>query len=794
MLFNSKKLKNKEESSTGTSKSGSRNILAVSSPASGEETSLDDTRVASPHGSTNKFNLNLDSRDIKDDFGFSGGSIQPLVSPGYDEMPIWNILPSYQLYESTFSKNITPTVEDLRHNPPNYEYDSPPAHASDSNGVSFDYFTGNITSTLRVPPHEIPNQWENSILGNTQRMKRLDDVNPKANSHLKVEIHVTEGPCSKGVPSKSIDIGSYEYQQGDTINGYVLLENESDTPLSFDMFSVVFEGKVTVIGDATDAKRPVVFYKFLNMFDYYASWTPANMSDKDILEVDNIDPVDGSRLRLPNEKVFKPHVLYKKFFNFKLPERLLDCACTHNLIRHCEILPSIGLARDQFMQEIRKLRQPNVSTRQKGITDFSIGPSKPGNQSQKKKPNSTFGERVKDLSFFDTAISYSVEARIIGRSSQFSQVPKTDYADEFIIMKESSCFVRVIPRERITYEVELEALDAESRLIYRNLVDRINEKIRLGNEILNKTDGTSEVSEKLDRTLSITKRRQLYTTGKPKPISALPLSTQPADCYSMAVPLKKKQTIASVPKVVGLLEMTSPKIDYRVKYVPAFKFYKREGDTSINTNIEVPIELLYTPSRDSPKPPEIKSVSSEIIVFTYRSRKYPVPIEITPDLIYKNIFGPNDDFEHNVCQTFKKYLADITSMTKKLDHEILGVDSQLIMDMKALANLSCKYHHLKVDDLKISNEKSLANWNFNKEFKKNNNEGQFNKTINLTMDLKPLLSKESTNSNEDFLKGFLTLVPNFQNCITGRFYFLHIVVKFHNHESVSLKIPFVIQL
>lgn len=784
MFFANKKEKNKDEAS----KNGSRNSRTPTT------------------NTTNKFNLNLSANDIDKLNGktFTGGSIEPLVSPGYDEVPIWNILPSYQLYESTFSKNITPTQEDLRHNPPTYDTgplpdDSPlgPPPEVDglgqtADGVSFDYFTGNITSSVRVPPNDIPNQWENSILGNTQRMKTLADVKAKASSNLRVEIHVTEGPCTKGVPSKSIDVGSYEYQQGDSINGYVLIENESNVPINFDMFSVVFEGKVTVIGDANDSKRSVVFYKFLNMFDYYASWTPANISDKPVL-AEEIDPIDGSRLRLPEEKFFSPRVLYKRFFNFRLPDRLLDCACeTHNLIRHCEVLPSIGLARDQFMQEIRRLRQP----RQKGLSDFTIGPSKPSKPSgpiSKKKPNATFGERVKDLSFPDTAISYSVVARVIGRSSQFNEIPKDDDADEFIIMEESSCFVRVIPRERLAYELELEALDSESRLIYRNLVDRIKDKIRLGNEVLNNTDQTEGVANKLNRTLSITKRKQLYTTSQSKPSSPLPAG-HIGDSYSVAVPLKKKQTIASVPKVVGLLELASPKIDYRVKYVPAFKYHKREGDNSLSTKLEVPIELLYTPSGDPCKPPEIKSVSSEIIIFTYRSRKYPIPIEVTPDLIYKNFAGSNDDFEHNVCHPFKKYLTEFTSLTKKLNHEVLGVDSQLIMDMKAMADLSCKYHHLKVDDLHVRNEKTLGTWNYNKDSPQANHQGQFNKTVYLDMDLKPLLSKEMANSNEDFQKGFLTLVPNFQNCITGRFYFLHIIVKFHNHEPVSLKIPFTIQL
>ncbi|CAH6723607.1 hypothetical protein CLIB1444_17S00628 [[Candida] jaroonii] len=741
-------------------------------------------RLSSPDG-MNKFGLNLRSSDVGVR-SLTGDELRPMVSPSYEEVPIWNILPSYQLYESTFSKNITPTDEDMMYNPPTYEASSPassPGIVSGAVGTdpTMNYFN---SQSVRVPTNtqDLPNRWENSILAHTHQMKRLTDIKPGLDSNLKIEIVVTEGPCSKGIPSKPVDISRQEYHQGADINGYVLLENISKEKINFDMFSVVFEGKVSVMGDANDPKKPSVFFKFLNMFDYDASWSPVQLDQT--AETDS----DGTVLKFPLEKYFEPHVVYKKFFSFKLPDRLLDCACeAHSLTRHCELLPSIGLARDQFMQSIRKLRQRG---RQTGSAEFSLTPTK-SNTPKKKPIPPIVNERIKDLSFPDTAISYSIETRVVAKASNYrKKLPPMEGADEFIILEDCSGFVRIIPGNR-SNEVDLENLETEARLMYRNLVDRITEKIALGNDLINNTDNGVSA---LTRNLSITKRRQLYTSSSSKGMKSIsPLKN--GETYSISLPLKRKQTITSAAKLSGLLEISTPKMNHKIKYVPPFNFVS-QSHSNLSTKLSFPVDLNFIPSGDAKtdKAPEIKTVCCEIVVFTYRSKKYPVPIEIDPELVYKNVASQTDNFEHNVSQPFKKYLNDITNLTKKLGAELLGVDARLSMDIKALADLSCKYHNLKVDDVQIRSDKGLSNWKCELGSPANNGKGQYSKTINVSMDLHHSLSKEINGSNEEIHKGYLTLVPSFQSCVIGRIYFLQVTIKFQNHESASIKIPFKIQL
>ena len=749
-----------------------------------------------------------DSEDSKTSSSPSSSALQPFVSPSYEDVPMWNILPSYQLYESTFSKTINPTDEDFRYNPPSYETASPLAspseNGSDPTSATNEYFP-TTSGCVHVPQNvnDSPT-WENSILGNTHRMRRLDAFNQRVTSDLRIDIQITDEPCRIGVPHRPVDVLTVEFQQGDNVSGYILVKNMGKERISFDMFSVVFEGKESVMGDVNDSKKPLVFHKFLNVFDYNASWTPASISD------DSIDPADGIHLGLRWDKYFEPGVTYKKFFNFKFPERLLDCSCeTHLLQKHAELFPTIGLARDQFMQNIKKFRERNLS-KQKGSADFSLMPirSPTNTTNNNRKPGLDFGERIKDLSFPDTAISYSIEVRVVGKASDYPKVfPKIQGPDEFIIVEEQSQFLRVIPRERLSYEIESEVLDADSKLLYNNLVNRVKEKIKLGNDLLEKEDSNQDAANALERTLSISKRKQLYVdnSGRKSPREANRelgmnafLGTSSDNNYVKTVPIRKKQNLTSVPKIVGVFEVNSPKLLHKIKYVSPFNSERNASKRPLDltTKLSIPLELIYKPSckdcKDykTSKPPDIKAITAEVVVFTYRSKKYPIPIEITPDMVYKNIREDQPDtFETHIVKPFKKYLQDLTILTKKLNHEVLQVDSQLIMDMKALVDVSSKYHNLKIEDIQIDKK---HDWTMT-----SNQEGDslsYRKTVNISLDLKKLLTKEfAKGSHEDLQKGFFVLVPNFQSCILGRLYFIHINVKLYNNESVCFRVPLTIE-
>lgn len=699
--------------------------------------------------------------------------IRPLTSPSYDEVPVRNILPSYQLYESTVSMNVDPSREDMRGTPPGY---SPETQA--------DYF-GNYQSSpsndtsQSIPPivndpsaqgYNVPTRWENSLLANTHRLKRINEIDAKLQSNLRVEIHLTDTRDGAEI-SNPLD---YEYQQGEEINGYVLVENMSSENIDFDMFSVVFEGRLTVNGEGVE-KKPVVFYKFLNMFDYHASWTPADLYKKQISA--DIDPIDGTHLRLNVNKIFEPGVVYKKFFDFTIPERLLDCACeAHAVKAHGQLCPSIGLVKEQFLQSVRKLRQkgplsPTSEVPGAKSSAKSSGPKSPGSKS----PTSVFPlsplsskssldhprprtERFKDLCFPDSYTCYGVEVRVVGRASQFD---KRTAQDEFVIMEQESCFVRLVPRSGDDYAYDDNQLEAES--MYSTLVDRVNSKLESGRDLLNSCQNSTE----LVRKLSITKKKQLYTSeSKPK------LKRRNLEEYKVTVPLKRKLKITSNFKYAGSFEMTSPRMKYQVQYHLPIMNYLPNG------KLNIPIELFFKSASNDIKPPEIKGILVEVLVFTFRSKKYTMPVELTPEMIFKNTSVPNDNYEHNVGQIFKGYLDELTYLIHQTLMQQLNVDSQLIMDVRAMADLGCKYHHIKVNDLQIKTDKGLLHWEKDTLVQ----DGQYIKTIDIFTDINSIF-KEKTQE-------VFTLVPSFQSCFLGRMYFLNISVKLQNHDPVYMKIPF----
>lgn len=750
-----------------------------------------------------------------------GYSRQPLASPAYEDVPIWNILPSYQLYQSTFSKNLYPSNEDMRYAPPNYD-DGPVATPVAEDSAVGSYFPSivespgslnSISTVLNTPQlqrmGESPTRWEDSLLGNTHKLKKITDINSSVANRLKIAIQITEKACKKGVPANVIDPLSIEYQPGDSINGFVTILNTHTEPILFDMFSVVFEGKISVTSD-TDSKKSLIFYKFLNMFDYSASWTPADLDDN-ISEDDQYDPLDNACMKFPMERYFEPQVTYKKFFNFRVPDKLLDVACEyHNLTKHCQILPTLGLAKDQFLKNLRKLREGGqpLYNRSKSA-EFTIGSSvSVPNPSRKPAFNGVLDRRLKDLSFPDTSVSYSIEARVIAKESDYALImPATlmkPEKDEFLIVNESSCFVRVIPREILSKDFDSRAIENESKIIYNNLVERVTQKIELGRDLLDEKRASSSVSTntyEITRVPSISKRRQLYHKGT---LIANNKAIQRKDVeskYELFVPYKKK-SITAAAKIIGVIGLKTPKKDYKIRYVPPYKYrtlHPHPPNEKLSTKLEIPLEFVFSFNDEmlkTSRPPDIKSITAELVVFTYRSKKYPIPVEIFNDLLFKNKPGYNDDIEHNVIKPFQKYLEEITDLSRKLNFEVLHLDNQLIMDMKSLANLSTKYNCLRVDESKVHSDHATTQWKFvsSDESIPSSDKEVYMKKVKLLIDLKNVFSKETSSSHEDIGADAYSLVPSFQSCIIGRSYYLKLHIKFQNSDLIYLRVPVTIQL
>lgn len=639
--------------------------------------------------------------------------VPPLSSPEHEDIPTWNILPSYQLYQSTFSKNILLSNDDLTFEPPDYEDDANTRQGIPGyfDGVTVENAGSSLPRSSSPLVSTLPTRWENSIHGNTHKLKRL--TSSSSCSNLKISIVLTHGPGEPGkLPLDVIDPKKIEFKQGDTVNGYVTITNTSSKPIPFSMFFVVFEGKVSVRkpggSDINDPKYALIYYKFMNMFDYNASWTPAQLDST--LNGMNIDPLDRSVLRFPlNGKLFEPLVTYKKYFSFKIPERLLDAACEeHNLQLHCEIQPSIGLPREQFLIELRKLRRNSPASRRgdnsltgkRNNIDSYMVSGDVGNTQGGSGLNDVLRSSIKDISFPDTAISYSVEARVIGKASSYPEVFNTKKFesiedDEFIIVDEESCFVRIVPKRRINLEEDRNQILKESKLVFEDLVKRVKEIVNLGRNL--------QAGEPISRPPSceLIKRPQLYT-GKSESSLALASSSSLESCYRLSTNCTKK--LLSSSKFLGEFICQTPKLKYVIPYVIPRQYTHKNSSVKQfgGTGINIPLEFIFK----GIKPPEIKLFSVDLIAFTYRSKKYPVPIEIYHDLIFKNKplskIQSFDNFDYYVVEPFQKYLDELIQLTKQFGSEVLQIDKKLIMDIKSLANLQTKFNTVKVEQARLS--------------------------------------------------------------------------------------------
>lgn len=698
---------------------------------------------------------------------------QPLLSPAYEDVPMWNILPSYQLYESTFSKSIEPSQEDLRHEPPMYEVASGPS-LGEEGASDGDYFS-------QAPDRGTFTRWENSVLGNTHNLKKLLSISPLWAETLKIDIKLTSKPCQIGIAPDIIDASKLEFSQGDSIHGFVTIHNISKVEFSYDMFSVLFEGRVSVNGE--DPNKPAIFYKFLNMLDYKASWTPAFFMGSSTDGVE-IDPYDGCNMMLLNDKKFLPGVVYKKFFDFTIPEKLLEVACEpHDLPCHCELLPSIGLDKEQFLQSLRKLREKSGTSSKQHKPSFSIGgspelpiqPKKQGPTSLGRKPTPK-NLRVKDFSFPDTSVSYCVEARIFGRLSLYDKEATKD-KDEFIILKDSNYPVRIIPRNSGIRTAEHER---GAQQYYDQFYKEVKSSIEIGRSLDNKSDGPN-------RRPSVLKNKQLYNRESFEDVTA---RAQDQLVYEVFLPFKKK-SLTQPAKVIGMLCAKTPKDEYVVRYQPPYTYQPYSPRSlKLGRSFTVPLDLSFQFVESSGanarthNPPDIRSINVEIVLCTYRSRKYPIPVEFTKNMQFQNK-PASDSLEKYVVQPFSVFLSELADLTTRHSIDALNLDNQAIMDIKCLAKLLVKYNTIKVDNVKSDVQSS---------WKKADDKGmKFTKKIGVSVNLDGLFNKEVNKLSDDILSEAVCLVPTFQGCIMGRYYYVNLQVKLSNNDSLTVKVPLRIQ-
>ena len=774
-------------------------------------------------------------------------------------VPVWSILPLYHMYTSTISKSLDLNDDNNVFEPPTYDDISTissshtlsnPNNLSDSRQNS----TSNINSRSSISSEstdfivadESTGQWQETILDNVHKLKRLTDCEDNEYAkNLKVEMFFTEDVGRVGVKPTFVDVLKYEYKQGDLINGYVMVENFSDKPIPFDMFYVLFEGNFSVhsnyqLGSTGEPK--VISKKFLEMFDFSASWNYAHIN-RLVTEYtnpftcpDGIDYLDNTRQAFGSERLIHPNRKYKRFFTFQIPENLLDSTCDHSLSAHTALPPSLGVPRS-------------------------------GKSLNNAKPNPS--SRVKDFAFIDTNISYSVDARFIGKASMYGEdkvnlLKKSNSkiinssGDEFLILKDTQHLVRIVQKDKeigINERIDKFRYD---KLLLDNFMARVDERLEFAEEMLaalsdsgtNNTvspitsNNSSSIlntmvspasifsnpssslsssphchsgsislmshSNSISHTIAdeLTKFRQLY---KPKGstcskrIGKDGVLYEELDFYKMFFPFQKK-SLTGASKFLGTVVLSTPRIPYIVKYVQPAEFRQSEVVSNL-LKFQVPIDLEYVLLESNPdmknKLPEIRKVSVELIAETIKSDEFPLPFEINHDMLFENnklytkthklaYEYDTDYFDEMVIRPTKRKVVRLKNLAKELGPDVFRMEAKLASDIKSICNLKTKRIIMCVDHVTCDNGDSLdlvckQPWVI-EEKAKNVTPTTYTKKLNLDIDLSKARMK-TTDKQHGAAYDHFCLVPSFQMCYMARVYYLKIIVTLLKGEVLLMHVP-----
>lgn len=716
-----------------------------------------------------------------------------------DEL-ITTILPSYHMFQLTISKRLVPRDDNFRENfresPPTYELS--PLNSGAITPVASAVLTPTVLPEMPDFPFPVSDGenedfaqnsaqlFEKTILANVHRLDSLAETSSKIPNHLDVEITFTDSVCQKGIKPNIIDVSSREYKQDDYLHGYVTMTNRNTEAIPFDMVYVVFEGALVVVQSSKgprDQQYPPTMFKFLNMPDLFASWTYANINRLVTDEgnphdwcVGETDPYDDTMLLIDAERLFQPGVTYKRFFSFRVPNRLLDDTCdVHSLDVHCQLLPTLG----------------NLSSLFGRAHDFS-------------------DRKIKDFLFMDTFISYSVSTKIIGKLSQYNvKVAK----DKYVLTKEVSLPVRVLP-----YTTQHEYPEYWAKKVnacYKAFRDTVELKIEEGQlvllqrvsslSLLSLVQLSPQSSRVLPTGLNGEKLRHLYQVS-----ATLKNTKSDASQTYLNLTLYRRKTLTGFLKVLGVFLLSTPKTTYKLKYVPPPAH--RNPLQGYNNVLEIPLEVSYNYDASSEKqaPPEPKSVVCELIVLTVRSKKHLIPVELNHEMCFhenvvddvntkKNV-DEYPNFDTIVIKPFHDYFHKLVSIMKKVgfDNDAFRVETELFKSLKSMAMLQTKYINLAVPDVTLSSSsesgggthKNVGSIPWEESVSSvNGNYKIFTKNMNLTVNLDSCHLKGASPPGGKSAFDTFTLVPDFQSCLVARFYYMRISVKHKSGATQVVHVP-----
>ena len=685
--------------------------------------------------------------------------------------------------------------------------------------ASNDHTEHNSRSNSRQPGGAVTHEsYGHSVLDN------IDKLPQARSSPLTIEIYVT-----KDVPipnaNNEVETKLKEYSCGDVVNGYIIISNTSDRDVDFGLFTVSLECTIKAIylsSDPATNKRShrILLKKLLKMYDLNASYNygPIPSSAGIQYNLDDVDEVDGTIMGLPNDRILKANLRYKKFITFKFPQMLLDNTCPHNVLRHTMPPPSFGIDNTAFLDRASTITVNKALGY--GFLSYRGSPVK-----------------VKDYAFDDISVSYTIEAKFIDKKhAEDQQTPvhahdinRPDSESKYIISKSSQYFLRFIPDIKTqvdTYSRNYKNFRHDTfdtigidGMLFRNLVKRSTWNFinfmnsTLEQEIQNALDKREYSSQDIKRknlfnnlndssenvllrpshtnihlTSQIQDQQNYYMERKMIGIH------EPVDIFGK----KKKRLLLTMVKIGiatlyaqvpdKLISYGSPRLiqkyndgvkseaeapgSSRESFTPLHpvfsnmeELYNRDDDSVLKN---VKIEIVFDNLEETARPPSISQIECNIVAWSYRT-DYPIPVSFEHDFFYTK---PNDSdciiYADDVENT-KVNLLNLKELVNNYIDFLKESKTYITLNtysyLKGLSKLGVKKDSIKeyfqtilptTHHLILSEDNWIAH-----QIEK----GKLRWTKEMLVPLRVV------NKNN------ITLPPSFQSCLVGRLYCLQLVVK-----------------
>lgn len=435
---------------------------------------------------------------------------------------------------------------------------------------------------------------------------------------------------------------------------------------------------------------------------------------------------DRLYMNLPHNRQLLPRTTYQKFFRFTIPQDALDINCIHNILQHSHLPPSIGM-------------------------NTILIPPKGYEVDDEEK--SRF--KLRDMSTMDFSINYSIEARLIRKS---------ELSGKYILSSMGRFLMRVIPTSKGPQQYVLspdKSLDLLERIVNNDienaLGNRENDEMQL--KLRNLYHSRRNCSHGL----------AYYLTGKFSNCFKLVMNDKKFwNCMTESIDEKKfkeqegdaRNLTFSTNSAINLdfnrlSNPTAKNTRYDVRFNVDLFYQLMQQDLQIPQQSYISIDKL-----DSIVPTE---VSADLYYVNVHAKGLPIPIELNPLW-----FTSEYIFRQKVMKKFEEFNDEVGELPE--DAQLYSTTLQLLRAMK---NLNCDVEVIpNVVSVRLIGKTTTVIV-----------ENEF-----LEESYKTSLQMDLSIDNKN-LKSCL-LVPDYQDCLSSRLYFVRLKFKGTKFLNSNFKVHY----